>query len=365
MSRSPEKFYTRSVPSSLQLILIENPRSELQLAWQGQLQDFITGLVFAPSSCGLAASSAAGEVIWVAGHSEPVVLQVADGYSIERIAFSADGDWLAAGGQAGRLSIWNCQDANIAPRTVAPVDIDRWIEQLAWHPTQPYLAVSYGSQVQIWDVPKATEIVAWKFAKSSVFDLAWHPAGEYLAVAGYKGVEIWSPQDRTKIYSLNVDTASLNLAWASDGRYLAAGNLDRTLTIVDWEHPDDSWTLQGCPGKIRQLTWLVGTTTPILAVASGTTIVLWNLTADATMWEGQLLEGHQDIVTVAIAHPQLPILASAGADGYTCIWSAQGNIEQILTQSVNKFTSLSWHPDRLYLATGSQTGEIGWWEIPA
>ena len=133
----------------------------------------------------------------------------------------------------------------------------------------------------------------------------------------------------------------------------------------DWDRPEDIWTLQGCPGKIRQLTWLVGKTTPILAVASGTTIVLWNLNSDATMWEGQLLEGHQDIVTVAIAHPQLPILASAGADGYTCIWSAQGEIEQILTQSVSKFTSLSWHPDRLYLATGSHTGEIGWWEIPA
>lgn len=345
--------------------MTDNPRSELQLAWQGQLQDFVTGLVFAPSSCELAASSAAGEVVWIAQQSEIVVLQEANGQSIDRIGFSADGDWLAAGGQAGRLSIWNCQDANIPPQLVAPVDVDRWIEQLAWHPTKPYLAVSYGSQVQIWDVPKFTEIATWKFAKSSVFDLAWHPAGEYLAVAGYKGVEIWSPQDPTKTYSINVDTASINLAWASDGRYLAAGNLDRTLTIVDWEHPEDIWTLQGCPGKIRQLTWLVGTTTPILAVASGTTIVLWNLTCDATMWEGQLLEGHQDIVTVAIAHPQLPILASAGADGYTCIWSAKGEIEQILTQSGSKFTSLSWHPDRLYLATGTHTGEIGWWEIPA
>jgi Eukaryotic translation initiation factor eIF2A len=337
---------------------------ELQLAWQGQISDFVTGLVYAPDGRGWAASSAAGEVIWVAGDSEPAVLQAADGYSIDRIAFSADGDWLAAGGQAGRLSIWNCQEANIPPQLVEPVDLDRWIEQLVWHPTKPYLAVSYGSQVQIWDVPKSTEIVAWKFAKSSVFDLAWHPAGEYLAVAGYKGVEIWSPTDRTKTSSLNVDTASLNIAWSRDGRYLAAGNLDRTLTIVDWHHPDDPWTLQGCPGKVRQLSWLAGTTTPCLAVASGTAIVLWSLNSDA-MWDGQLLEGHQDIVAALTAHPSIPVWASGGADGYTCQWSAQGDLEQILPQILSKITVLAWHPQHLYLVTGTQTGAIQLWVIPA
>ncbi|WP_373547774.1 WD40 repeat domain-containing protein [Chamaesiphon sp.] len=335
---------------------------ELQLAWQGQISDFVTGLVYAPDGRGWAASSAAGEVIWVPGDSEPVVLQAADGYSIDRIAFSADGDWLAAGGQAGRLLIWHCEDVNTPPQLV-DISVDRWIEQLVWHPTKPYLAVSYGSQVQIWDVPKSTEIVAWKFAKSSVFDLAWHPAGEYLAVAGYKGVKIWSPKERTKTYSLNVDTASLNIAWSRDGRYLAAGNLDCTLTIVDWHHPDDPWTLQGCPGKVRQLSWLAGTTTPCLAVASGTAIVLWNLNSDA-MWDGQLLEGHQEIVVALTAHPHAPIWASGGADGYTCRWSAQGDLEQILTQSLSKITALAWHPHHLYLVTGSQTGAIQLWIIP-
>ena len=340
-----------------------NAIAQLQLAWQGQLNDFVTGLVYSPNGDAWAASSAAGEVILVTGGNRLVVLQAANEQSIAGVAFSADGRWLAAGGQAGRLLIWNFEDVHIPPRLV-DISVEQWIEHLVWHPTKPELAISYGSQVQIWDAMTSTELVTWKFAKSSVFDLAWHPAGEYLAVAGYKGVEIWSPKERTKIYSLHVDTASLHIAWSGDGRYLAAGNLDRTLTIVDWHHPGDPWQLQGFPGKIRQLSWLAGTTTPCLTVASGTAIVLWNLNSDA-MWDGQLLEGHQDIVAALTAHPHIPIWASGGAEGYTCRWSAQGDIEQILTQSVSNITALAWHPQHLYLVTGSQTGEIQLWVIPA
>ena len=339
---------------------------EPQLAWHGQLSEFVTGLVYAPDGRGWAASSAAGDLVWVAGQSEPVVLRAADGYSIASVAFSTDGRYLAAGGEAGQLWLWQCADPSIPPQAIDAVKIDRWIERLAWHPTQPYLAISYGSQVQVWDVPMATDLVAWTHDKSSVFDLAWQPHHAALAVAGYKGVQIWSPTDRqTPSYNLNVDTASIKIAWASDGRYLAAGNLDRTLTIMDWEHPDDLWTLQGCPGKIRQLAWLVDTDTPCLAVASGTTIVLWRLTVDANMWEGQTLSGHQDIVNVAIAHPQTPLLASGGADGYTCCWSAHGEIEQIFPPTVSKITTLAWHPQGLYLATGNHIGEIDVWAIPA
>jgi WD40 repeat protein len=292
-----------------------------------------------------------------------VFLQQADGQSIDEIAFSADSRWLAAGGQAGQLLIWNCYEIDIAPQLFAKVNFNKWIEHLVWHPTKPYLAVSYGDRVKIWDVLASKSISIWKFDKSSIFDLAWHPAGEYLAVAGYKGVQILSSKDDlVPNHRVEIDTASLKVAWSRDGRYLAAGNLDRTLTIVDWHNPEDSWTLQGCPGKIRQLDWVAGTTTPCLAVASGTTIILWNLTPDATTWDGRLLEGHQDTVDALVAHPHAPILASGGADGYTCLWSLQGEIEQILTNPISsKFTALAWHPYDAYLSIGSETGSIGLW----
>jgi WD40 repeat protein len=348
--------------------LSANWPSELHLAWQGQLGDLVTSVACSPSGRGWAASSAAGEVVWNAGLGALVSLQSAAGSAISRVAFSADGRWLAAGGQAGKLAIWNCDRADeLPPQLVTTISIGEWIEQLVWHPTEPYLAVSYGAQIAVWELPIATAKTAWKFDRSSVFDLAWHPDGEYIAAAGYKGVQIWSASEPdAPSFDLAIETTSLKLAWSADGRYLAMGNLDRTLTVTDWQQPDERWTLQGCPGKIRQLAWLNGTATPSLAVASGETIVLWELSVDATTWHGLPLEGHQDIVTATIAHPSAPMLVSGGADGYACLWTVAGSIEQILTLPLlSGFTAINWHPQALYLATGTRTGTIGIWIIPA
>ena len=356
--------------------LISTLQAELQLDWQYQLSDLVTAIVCAPNGEAWVASSAAGEIIWNPGLTDSAELRVADGQSIDSISFSADSRWLVVGGQAGELLIWNCDDSEQPPQLVSKIKIDKWIEHLAWHPIESHLAISYGSHVKIWDIPNSTEISSQIFTggnldrqhqqPASVFDLAWHPNGEYLAMAGSKGVQIWAYLDANPtIGQIEVDIASITIAWARNGDYLAMGNLDRTITVIDWQNPVDRWTLTGCPSKIRQIRWFEDTPSPCFAVASGAMMVLWDLTADATSWNGQYLEGHQDTIAALAAHPCQSIIASASADSYTCLWSAQGEIHQIITADLCKFTVLAWHPQSKYLLIGSQTGSIGRWTLPA
>ncbi len=355
--------------------MAEHLRSKLQLEWQVQLNDLVTAIAWSPTGRSWAVSSADGQIIWlepnlgnlIAPPAHPTQmfgLQAANGQSTSCLAFSADDRWLAAGGQAGQVLIWNCDRHNLPPQLVTTIELDQWIDRLVWHPALPQLAIGYGPQVKIWDAATASEITTWRFAKSSIFDLAWHPSGDYLAIAGYQGVEIWGTADRlAPSHQLIVDTASIQIDWSPDGRYLAAGNLDRCLTIMDWHHPDDPWILQGCPGKIRQLTWLKHTANPCLAVATGTAVILWDLAADD--WTGQLLEGHQGAVTEIAACPERSMFISAATDGNACVWTAQGEISQIITTTLGGFTALVWHPHETYLATGTQLGEIGLWSSSA
>jgi WD40 repeat protein len=335
----------------------------LQLEWQTALDDLITELDWSPNGRDWVGSSAAGQIIWVSDDRKPVILHDSDGYSIEGLSYSADGLWLAAGGRAGKLSIWSCAAVNLSPQLAIEIDLGGWIEHLDWHPTDPRLAVSNGRDIKIWDIQTNTELITWSFDRSSVLDLAWHPGGKYLAVAGYKGVQIWElGMGVDPFYQLDVDTASLKVAWSHDGRYLVAGNLDRTLTLLDWHHPQDPWILQGCPGKIRHLTWLKSHI-PCLAVATGTAIILWTLTPDYLDWTGRVLEGHEGFIGAISAHPQTPNLISGDADGYACLWSETGAIEQIITSDLSEYTAFAWHPDGKYLATGTKMGEIGVWSV--
>jgi WD40 repeat protein len=333
----------------------------LQLEWQTGLDDLVTVLAWSPNGRNWVGSSAAGQIIWVSEDRQAVVLQESDGYSIDSLSYSADGLWLAAGGRFGELSIWNCAGGNLPPELVIGIEMGGWIEHLAWHPAADRIAIAHGRNITIWDIPTNSEIITWSFDKSSVFDLAWHPGGEYLAVAGYKGVQIWERgMGIDPVYRLEVDTASLRVSWSPDGRYLVAGNLDRTITLLDWHQPQDPWMLQGCPGKIRHLTWLNGKI-PCLAVATGTAIILWTLTQDSLDWTGRVLAGHEGVIGAISAHPQTPRLISGDEAGYACLWSEQGEIEQIITSDLSEYTVLAWHPHGKYLATGTRMGEMGLW----
>jgi WD40 repeat protein len=333
----------------------------LQLEWQTELDDLVTELAWSPNGRDWVGSSATGQIIWVSHDREPVILQESDGCSIDGLSYSADGLWLAAGGRAGTLSIWSCLAVDLAPQLAIEIDLGGWIEHLAWHPTDPCLAIANGRDIKIWDIQTNTELITWSFDRSSVFDLAWHPGGKYLAVAGYKGVQIWElGMGADPFYRLDVDTASLSIAWSDDGHYLVAGNLDRTLTLLDWYQPQDPWILHGCPSKIRHLTWLKSKI-PCLAVATGTAIILWTLNTNSLNWTGRVLEGHEGVIGAISAHPQTPLLISGDADGYACVWSNTGVIEQIITSDLSEYTVLAWHPHGKYLATGTKMGEIGVW----
>ncbi|MGD1918688.1 MAG: WD40 repeat domain-containing protein, partial [Pleurocapsa sp.] len=73
--------------------------------WQGSLSEYVTAVAWSPDGL-LAASSAAGEVVlWQDGSL--VSLLPASVASIDCLAFSSNGKFLAAGGQDGKVIVWS------------------------------------------------------------------------------------------------------------------------------------------------------------------------------------------------------------------------------------------------------------------
>jgi len=325
------------------------------------LQEYVTALAYSPQGNFLAASSAAGELI-LYRRQESIELQGVTDQSLDCLAFSKDGQYLAAGGQDGCLRVWSMEDQQLI---LTLENAPRWVEHLGWSGDSHKLAFSNGRYVQVWDVLTKEVVTTLNFEDSSVLGIAWHPVVDHLAIAGYQGVKIWDGTDWDEDpYHLDIPSATQVVSWSEDGKYLAAGNLDNTLVILEWgnEHP---WVMQGFPGKVRSIAWSQKPNKhgfPLLTCASGEKVVVWEKSAGAnTTWSGSLLEAHADKVAIVAFQPETLLLASGGADGNICLWDKAKKIGQILPVGKLELTCLTWHPGGNFFVAGTDQGELFVW----
>lgn len=332
---------------------------EFEQVFLATLSDYVTSVVWSPTNSTLAAVSAAGEVgLWEKDQLE--ILQSATDKSIDCAAFSYDGQYLAVGGQDGRVKIWR-ENELVVTLENAPT----WVDKLVWNPTKNQLAFSLGRYVQVWDVESSEVITTLHFEDSSPLGIDWRRDGKYLAIGGNRGIKIWDclVWDEEP-YVLEMPTVSLALAWSGDSKYLASGNMDRSVTVLEWGNPEP-WVMRGFPGKIRQIAWSDINTpigAPILATSSVEGMVVWEKAEDESVgWEAQVLTNHVDIIQGIGFAPNSFLLASAASDGWLCLWKEAKNVSQVLTGVEDGYSSLAWHSQGKLLAAGGDNGEIQIW----
>jgi WD40 repeat protein len=340
------------------------PKPIVKERWRSALSDYVSAIAWSPVGNCFAACSTAGEVhLYLANSFDCVPLQSANGKSIDCLAFSHDGKFLAVGGQTGELKIWQVSDRKLVTElNHAPV----WIDQMAWSPVQNQLAFSVGKSVQVWDAEINQAIATLNFNDSSVLNIRWHPMGESVGVAGYQGIKIWMATDwQDDPYLLTIPSATGAIAWSPDGTYIAAGNLDRTITVLEWSNPAP-WVMRGFPGKIRHLIWSdhpVAQNAPMMVSASAESIVVWEKHPDDMVgWEGRVLGTHDDTVQAIQFQPNSLLLASAAVDGTVALWRKATQMTQVLEGAIDGFSCLAWHPQGTYIVAGGTQGELLVWE---
>lgn len=330
----------------------------LDVCQRGYLSDYVTAIAWSAHHS-LAIASAAGEILLVNPETRKEhLLRTGNDQSINCLAFSSDGHYLAAGGQSGQLLIWPIQSL-IGPPIILS-HARTWLDRLTWSPTRNELAFSLGRYAQVWDAEAEEIVTTLQFENSSVLDLVWHPQGSHLVVSGHQGVKIWPCDDWDADPAVReIAAASVTIALSPDGQYLASGNLDRTLLVWPFDN-DFPWRMHGFPGKVRQLAWSEPTVgqAPLLASASGPDIIIWRKQSDASDgWDAQVLDLHEQRVNAISFQPGSTLLASAAEDGWIYLWHKAQQATQALEGASQGFSTLSWSPDGKWLAAGGQQGE--------
>lgn len=345
----------------------------LEFTFQTTLSDYVSAIAWSPIGNTLVAASSSGEV-YLLKSLVGLSLCPPTGKSIDTLAFSFDGKWLAAGGLDGNITLWRMDGDE--PEIADTLESGSWIDKLVWSPTCNHLAFNLGKTVQIWEADQS-ELVTELFGASTPHDLAWSPDGKHLAIAIKNDVKIWNTQNwRNCLYQWELNSPANSISWSPDGSYLACAIYDRSICVLDWSkvkylqaEPTDEANLptrmSGFPGKIHKLAWAnlppSANFPPLLAASTREIVTLWIKNPED--WDSWVLELSSGNVLDVAFQPKSGVLASLAEDGWIVLWQAAVEAEQVLDGAEEGFSCLAWHPTGCRLAAGGVKGELFVWSV--
>lgn len=202
-----------------------------------------TAVTFAPAGRLIAAGRAAPDMqghvqIWNLERRavESTLGDVPQWYSQQRIAVSADGNWLAVDGWQSRIGVWNLTTGD--PVGADVVGHDGWIQAIDFAPDGTAVATA-GSDgtLRIWDARTGSQRLKVSYA-AMVRGVAFSPDGRLVAASIFddtvRVLETATGRELQRFRGHNSSSNSVGpLLFSSDGQFLVSWGNDCRAQVVD------------------------------------------------------------------------------------------------------------------------------------
>jgi WD40 repeat protein/transcriptional regulator with XRE-family HTH domain len=280
--------------------------------------------------------------------------------NILSVAFSSDGNLLAAGTATGEISIYQASTGMLLQTFKEHRDA---VWSLDFHPKGHLLISSSDDQtIRIWDVHSG---YCWKTLQD-------HTNRVRSAVLSPDGKTLASGSDDQTVRLRNSQTGEcLNIlpghsdriwsvAFSPDGCLLATGSTDRTIRLWD---VTSGRCLKILPGHTSWV-WSVIFSPDGYTLASASadqTVRLWDVTTGDCL---RVLEGHQHEVRSVCFNPDGDILASASEDQTIRLWDVTtGSCSKVLKGHQSGVRAVCFHPHGNTLVSGGDDQTVRFWEV--
>jgi WD40 repeat protein len=295
---------------------------------------------------------------------EPLVIR--DRTEVNSVAFSPDGQLIAAACGDGTVKVWDSKtgkELKRFPAHAAPVF------SVAFHSDGKHLAtVGADHRVKVWDLATGESVFSEQCDAvhnfGSAYSVAFSPGdGRQLAVGNDGAVEIWDWRNRRVQHSFTGhQKRAINLAFSHDGRRLASGNWRGNVKL--WDPVAGGEPLCSFP-QSREARF------PVAALAfnrDGSRLATASFGRRVDVWDtttGELLRSlpHGGLVLgVAYCVDGLR-LASSGEDNTVRVWDATSGREVlVLREHTGICGCVASSPDGWRLASASIDGTIRVWD---
>ena len=269
------------------------------------------------------------------------VSEIQDGRSVNSMAFSPDGQLLACGGgeltKSGEVKLWNTQTGTL-------------LRTLAGH-SDSVNSVAFSGDGKLVASGSGINVIS---SSDSVVTLS----------GTVSELKLWDAANGQLLHNLNPQGGVSAVALSVDGKALASGGGDKSVSLWDIQSGQLKQKLIGHEGVITAIVF----SPDGMTLASGSTdltVKLWNSQTGELL---RTLKDHQFLVTSVAFSPDGKTLATGSASvhamggpisGRTRLWNVEtGTLTRASTEMANLVTSVSFSPDGTTLVSSTRAGWI-------
>jgi WD40 repeat protein len=333
------------------------------------------------------------------------------GVRVKFLAFSGNGRLLATGGGDGVAKLWDVGDpqepslllpggfpyifaispdgCRLATAKVGQSAVGLWdwdlktrneLRSFEWHKGGGVPAVASsrdgrnlatGSDdgiVKLWDVSTGQETVTFKGHTGQIRRAEFSPDGRYLATAGAgpdNVVRLWDATTGQEIATLGRAIRGLwpfnpPLRFSRDGRFIAFGSDDKTVTLWDVNTRQEALVLT-LPQEVTAIAFSPDAKILAAGLFDGE-VALWDL---STSRERLTLKGHGSFAHCLEFFPDGRRLASGGGDNTVKIWDVATGQELISFRHQDAVRALAISSDGRIIASGANPVRLRFAPDPA